>query len=388
MIKTIFDTSLSHTALWAQGLEYFAQLDADSMAGWRRQAQTNRAQELKTIEELAEVTRLKSDILVCIGIGGSYLGHRSVIEALAPSSQTQILYAGNSLSALALEQVLESLQGKDFSLNVISKSGNTLEPDLAFTVLKAALVEKYGEEEAYKRIVATTDVKTGKLRAEASQNGYACLDIPDDVGGRYSVFTPVGLFPLAVAGVDIEAFCAGARASLINDKNIVKYAVARQWLHQNGALIEVLASFEPHLFYLHEWWKQLFGESEGKDHKGIFPASLIYSTDLHSLGQYMQDGARILFETFLEFERPAKVSPALQSLQDLNQIALTATKTAHAKGGLPVLELQVPTLDAKNLGEMMMFFMQACAISAKLSGVNPYDQNGVEAYKNEIKKLR
>lgn len=364
-------------------------LREDSMAGWLGVPvyQT----ELNKIKETAKKINQNSEYLVCIGIGGSYLGHKAIIDALAPKSRTKILYAGNNLSEKSLEKVLNEIDGKDFSINVISKSGTTLEPSIAFEVLKEKLKEQYKDEDRVRsRIFATTDAKSGTLHDEAKENGYEMFVVPDNIGGRYSVLTAVGLLPLAVAGVDIDALLAGATAekdefmtNLAKYSNVpselapLAYATIRQQYHGRYHDVEILATFEPELQSFEEWWKQLFGESEGKDGKGIFPASVIYTTDLHSLGQYLQEGRRNIIETFLKIP-----------LTGPNEIAEKATIAAHKEGKIPVFEIELPKLDEENLGRLIYFFELACAVSAKLQGANPFDQPGVEAYKRKMKELK
>lgn len=348
----------------------------DPMGGWVELPENFDPEVLAKIKATAKKIQEDSKVLVCIGIGGSYLGHRAIIEALEPDSGVEILYAGNSLSEHELEKVIEKINDRDFSLNVISKSGTTLEPARAFEVLKKKLADKYGVAEAMQRIYATTDAEKGELHDEAVRDKYTTFVVPDDIGGRYSVLSPVGLLPMAVAGIDIDAMLEGAREAAKNIDPAIKYAFMRNLLGDKGYDTEVFASFEPATMYFNEWIKQLFGESEGKNHQGIFPASVIYSTDLHSLGQFMQDGRRNLWETIINYptdEDNAKVVKAVQ--------------TAHTKGGLPVLKINVSSYDEKGFGELIYFFEMACAISAKLFGVNPFDQPGVEAYKAELKKL-
>ncbi len=378
----------------------------DPMGGWFDLPLQSRSEELSAIKSAAQTIQSNSEYLVCVGIGGSYLGHRAIIEALRPTSSTKILYAGNSLSSREFAQLLDTIGDSDFSVNVISKSGTTTEPAVAFRLLKAKLVEKYGDH-AHERIYATTDSSRGALHDEAVAEGYTRFIVPDDIGGRYSVLSAVGLLPLAVAGVDIDALIRGAASErncvdkFAPEKNSsVLYATARAELLQRGYDLEILASFEPCLRYFTEWWKQLFGESEGKQHQGIFPASVIYTTDLHSLGQYIQDGRRDIFETVLKFRDAAHsdlIVPHLsenldglqyvegKSLNYLNQTALDATISAHRDGGIPVFEIEASSsIDAHTLGELIFFFEFACAVSAKLVGVNPFDQPGVEAYKKNM----
>lgn len=372
----------------------------DPMGGWAELPLKVDYEELERVKETAVKIQSESEVLVCIGIGGSYLGHRAIIEALRPKGGIEIVYAGNSLSRRELDYALEQVGEKDFSVNVISKSGTTLEPAIAFEKFKKKLVEKYGEAEAYQRIYATTDATSGTLHDEAVQNGYTRFVVPDNVGGRYSVLTSVGLLPLAVAGVDVDELISGAAEmakSLIknpamseNDgdltsaslqENITKnpmmqYAYMRNALAVKGYDTEVFASFEPATAYFNEWLKQLFGESEGKNQQGVWPASVVYSTDLHSLGQFMQDGRRNLWETIIDFPT-----------DELNEKVVKAVKIAHAAGGIPVLTITVPSYDENGFGQLIYFFEMSCAVSAKLSGVNPFDQPGVEKYKSELKKM-
>lgn len=349
----------------------------DKMGGWFNLPKKIDMGEFVRIKEAAAKIQEESEYLVCIGIGGSYLGHRAIIEALHPQSETKIIYAGNSLSQRELDRALAKVGDHDFSVNVISKSGTTLEPAVAFGAFKKKLIEKYGEEAAYDRIYATTDKKQGALHDEAVASGYTRFVVPDNIGGRYSVLTAVGLLPLAVAGVNIDKLLEGASEAAESAlESATKYAWMRYELGNKGYDTEVFASFEPATMYFNEWLKQLFGESEGKNHQGIFPASVIYSTDLHSLGQFMQDGRRNLFETIIDYPTDPTNAKVVQ-----------AVRTAHAAGSIPVLNIGVPSYDELGFGELIYFFELACAISAKLFGVNPFDQPGVEAYKSELKKL-
>lgn len=349
----------------------------DKMGGWLTLPRKFDMGEFVRIKEAAKKIQEESEYLVCIGIGGSYLGHRAIIEALRPKSETKIIYAGNSLSKRELDHALEKVGDHDFSVNVISKSGTTLEPAIAFNAFKKKLVEKYGEEAAIDRIYATTDRKKGALHDEAEAAGYTRFVVPDDVGGRYSVLSAVGLLPMAVAGVNVDKLLEGAAEAVESTvEPATKYAWMRYELGRKGYDTEVFASAEPATQYFSEWLKQLFGESEGKGKQGVLPVSLIYSTDLHSLGQFMQDGRRNLWETIIDYptdERNAKIAAAV--------------RTAHTEGGILVLNLGVPSYDEMGFGELIYFFELACAVSAKLFGVNPFDQPGVEAYKNELKKL-
>ncbi|MBO7131907.1 glucose-6-phosphate isomerase [Candidatus Saccharibacteria bacterium] len=349
----------------------------DEMGGWMELPRKIDMGEFVRIKEAAKKIRDESEYLVCIGIGGSYLGHKAIIEALRPTSETKIIYAGNSLSRRELDMALAEVGDHDFSVNVISKSGTTLEPAIAFSEFKKKLIEKYGEEGAYQRVYATTDAKKGALHDEAVANKYERFVVPDNIGGRYSVLTAVGLLPLAVAGVDVDKLLEGAaEATDIVVEPASKYAFMRYELGKKGYDTEVFASFEPATMYFNEWLKQLFGESEGKNKQGIFPASVIYSTDLHSLGQFMQDGRRNLYETIIDFPT-----------DKLNAKVVQAVRVAHTEGGIPVLNITVSDFNEKGFGELIYFFELSCAISAKLFGVNPFDQPGVEAYKNELKKL-
>lgn len=380
---------------------------SNAMGGWFDLPETYDRQELAEIQAAAAKIQTDSEYLVCIGIGGSYLGHRALIEALRPVSRTKILYAGNSLSSVALQDVLDTIGDADFSINVISKSGTTTEPAVAFRILKSKLEAKYGAEEASGRIYATTDASRGALHDEAESRQYTRFVVPDDIGGRYSVLSAVGLLPLAVAGVDVKQLLAGAaierQAALALKSSAIDYGFARAQLQRKNYDVEVLATFEPHFQYFTEWWKQLFGESEGKNHQGIFPAATVYTTDLHSLGQYLQEGRRNIFETMLEFENVSddnslkvpELADSLdgldylegRSLDHLNHVAMQATIDAHRSGGIPVLEITAPGQDARSLGALVFYFELACAISAQLSGVNPFDQPGVEAYKTNMFKL-
>lgn len=384
---------------------FVARAQQDDFGGWVDLPVNYDKDEFARIKKAAAKIQNDSDYLVCIGIGGSYLGHRAVIEALGGAKKTKILYAGNSLSPRELQKVQRELGDKDFSVNVISKSGTTTEPAVAFRIFKQMLIDKYGESEAAKRIYATTDANKGALHDEAAAKGYESFAVPDNIGGRYSVLTGVGLLAIAAAGIDIDALMDGAeeeRTSLISDGGLAtEYAVARNVLLENGYDIEILANFEPQFMYFNEWWKQLFGESEGKDHKGIFPASVIDSTDLHSMGQYIQEGRRNLFETFVEIaeEYDGVTVPELAENLDglkylegkemdyVNKTANAATREAHIAGGVPVLEVIMPKLDERSLGALIYFFEMSCALSGFCLGVNPFNQPGVEAYKTRMFEL-
>ena len=385
---------------------YVARAQQDDFGGWVDLPVNYDKEEFARIKAAAKKINEDSDVLVCIGIGGSYLGHRAVIETLGGErGRTKIVYAGNSLSPRMLEKALAEVGEKDFSINVISKSGTTTEPAVAFRVFKQKLIEKYGEEEAARRIYATTDANKGALHDEAVAKGYETFIVPDNIGGRYSVLTAVGLLAIAVAGVNIDALMDGAeeeRAVLISDGGAAaEYAAMRNMLLAKGYDIEILANFEPQFVMFNEWWKQLFGESEGKDGKGIYPASVVDSTDLHSMGQYIQEGRRALFETFVEVQGEYRgvTVPAFgenldgmqylegKELDYINKTANAATREAHMAGGVPVLEILVPEIDERALGGLIYFFEMACALSGFTLGVNPFNQPGVEAYKNRMFEL-
>lgn len=379
--------------------------------GWIDLPQNYDKDEFSRIKKAAAKIQSDSQVLVVIGIGGSYLGARAVIEAVQSANYNaickdtpQIYFAGNSVSPSALQDILQICDGKDFSVNMISKSGTTTEPAVAFRVFKELLEKKYGKEGARERIYVTTDKERGTLKKLALEEGYESFVVPDDVGGRFSVLTAVGLLPIATAGINIDELMAGAadarkRLSICDDKNdCYRYAAARNIMYRKNKAIELLACYEPDFALMNEWYKQLFGESEGKDQKGIFPASVIFSTDLHSMGQYVQDGSRILFETVVDVLKP-RHDLTIQSTEEnidglnflagkelsyVNQKAMQGTILAHSDGGVPVLVLEVDSLEAKDLGYLIYFFEKACAISGYLLSVNPFDQPGVESYKKNM----
>jgi len=381
--------------------------------GWTRLPfQTNH--ELELIKEIAAEIKDSAGSFICIGIGGSYLGAQATISALKgefyhlQSPQPRVHFAGQHLSSRYLEELIELIDFRNVYLNIISKSGTTTEPGLVFRILSQKLVAAVGEATASRRIIATTDKEKGGMRTLANEKGYRTLVIPDDVGGRFSVLTPVGLLPIAVAGIDIEALLAGARdmASLTRENSLEKnpsllYAAVRNILLRQGKVIEILANFESRLHYISEWWKQLFGESEGKNGKGLFPAAVDLTTDLHSLGQLIQDGPRNLFELFLILEEnPTQLTiPATtdnydgfnyiagQTMAYVNHQAYEATALAHREGGCPNLTLFLPQLTAYWLGQLFYFFEYAVAISGYVLGVNPFVQPGVENYKTNMFKL-
>ena len=383
--------------------------------GWLNLPQDYDKDEFIRIKKAAEKIKNDSEVLIIIGIGGSYLGSRAVIEMLSNSffnglnkekrKAPQIYYAGNNISSTYLSDLLEVIDGKDISLNVISKSGTTTEPAIAFRIFKDLLEKKYGKEEAKKRIYATTDKSKGALKSLAKKEGYESFIIPDDVGGRYSVLTAVGLLPIAAAGIDIDQLMAGAAASMEEHKNpdlnfndCYRYAATRSALYRKGKNIEMVVNFEPCMHYFGEWWKQLYGESEGKDQKGIFPAVADFSTDLHSMGQYIQDGLRIIFETEINILNPRKGIVIERNEEDLdglnflagntmdfvNKQAFRGTVLAHNDGLVPNIIVNLESLTAFNVGYMIYFFEKACAISGYLLGVNPFNQPGVEAYKKNM----
>jgi len=380
--------------------------------GWIDLPSTYDKDEFARIQKAAEKIQHNSDILLVVGIGGSYLGARAAIEMLQHSFYNaitkeqrklpQIVFVGNNISSTYMHDVIDLLQDKDFSINVISKSGTTTEPAIAFRLFRKLLENKYGKEEARKRIYATTDKARGALKSVADEQGYETFVIPDDVGGRFSVLTAVGLLPIAVAGIDIEAIMQGAQAaqedfskSELVENPAYQYAAVRNVLYNKGKTIEMLINYEPGLQYFNEWWKQLFGESEGKDQKGIYPSSANFSTDLHSLGQYVQEGRRDLFETIvkvktarheLTIEAEENDSDGLnylagETVDFVNNKAFQGTLLAHTDGGVPNLVVEIPAMDAYTFGYMVYFFEKACAMSGYLLGVNPFDQPGVEAYK-------
>jgi glucose-6-phosphate isomerase len=383
--------------------------------GWIDLPESYTEEMLQKIKKTASTIAKQSEVVVVIGIGGSYLGARAVIEALQlpfpeyASGTPEIVYAGNSLSEDYLYRLVKLLDKKEYSLIVISKSGTTTEPAIAFRILKEHCEKKYGQEEAVKRIFAITDSSRGALKKLATEKGYTTFDIPDDVGGRYSVLTPVGLLPIAIAGFDIEKLLAGAvemKKHFQYEKDFegniaMQYSLVRYLLYLNGKKLELMVAYEPRLFFFTEWFKQLFGESEGKEHKGIFPCGAIFSTDLHSLGQYIQQGERHLFETVISVENAQKSIPipydeentdklnylVKKSIQEINQIAEKGTLMAHLDGKVPNFRIIIPKIDETTIGELIYFFEYSCALSGYLLGVNPFDQPGVEAYKQNMFSL-
>ncbi|KJZ91778.1 hypothetical protein ClosIBUN62F_CONTIG66g02349 [Clostridium sp. IBUN62F] len=371
--------------------------------------------EFERIKKSAEKIQSDSEVLIVIGIGGSYLGARAAIEMLTNNFHNaldndkrkapKIFYVGNNISSTYMAELLQAIEGKDVSLNIISKSGTTTEPAIAFRILKSYVEKKYGVEEARKRIYATTDKAKGALKTLADSEGYETFVVPDDVGGRFSVLTAVGLLPIAAAGINIDEMMKGAADAReaysnpsIKENDAYKYAAVRNALYNKGKVIEVLVNYEPSLHYFNEWWKQLYGESEGKDNKGLFPAAVDFTTDLHSMGQYIQEGRRVLFETVINVEKPKYEINIEKDADDLDGLNFLAGKTmdfvnkqafqgtllAHNDGGVPNMVVNVPEISAYYFGYMVYFFEKACGISGYLLGVNPFDQPGVEAYKKNM----
>ena len=369
-------------------------------------------EEFARIQAAAARIQADSDVLVVIGIGGSYLGARAAIEFLKSNNYNlkkkdtpSIFFAGNSISGTQLSELLELCEGKRVSVNVISKSGTTTEPAIAFRVFRKYLEETCGHDEAVKRIYVTTDKSRGTLKALADREGYETFVVPDDVGGRFSVLTAVGLLPIAAAGCDISALMQGAAAAraVLSDPSLeqnaaYRYAAARTALLRRGFAVELMVSYEPQYALMNEWWKQLFGESEGKDGKGLLPDSVIYSTDLHSLGQFVQDGSNVLFETVVKFQKPQREIfieeeqengdglnfLAGKPMSFINEKAFEGTVLAHTDGNTPNLVLEVPAMNEAELGYLIYFFEKACAVSGYMLGVNPFDQPGVESYKKNM----
>ncbi len=363
--------------------------------------------DLHALKTTAKRLADQSDVVLVIGIGGSYLGAKAALEALRPyfsRKGPEIIFVGHHLSGEYMEDLRDYLEDKSFSINVISKSGTTTEPAVAFRTFKTLLEKRYGTKEAAKRIVATTDKEKGALRALSDAKGYETFEVPDDVGGRYSVLSAVGLLPLAIAGIDVDAMLQGAEEAAKRYKEqsmqnpVYQYVLARHALYEKGKKIEMFIHYEPKLHYLAEWWKQLFGESEGKGGKGLFVANAGFTTDLHSLGQYIQDGERHLFETVVNIQKPTREHEvdideddldglnylSGRTFADINQKAMEATLLAHEDGGAPNIVIDVEKLDAYAMGHLFYFYELSCALSGYLLGVNPFDQPGVEAYKKNM----
>ena len=390
----------------------------NEFVGWLDLPVNYDKKEFERIKKAAEKIRRDSDVLIVIGIGGSYLGARAVIEGLtntfynsipeAKRKSPQIVYAGCNLSPVYMNDLLEFVADKDISVNVISKSGTTTEPAIAFRIFREVLETKYGAAEARKRIYVTTDKKKGALKTLSDEEKYETFVIPDNVGGRYSVLTAVGLLPIATAGIDIDRLMTGAAEARekYNDSDLrfndcYKYAIIRNLLYNSGKTTEILVNYEPKLHYFTEWWKQLYGESEGKDLKGIFPAGVDFTTDLHSMGQYIQEGKRNIFETVIKINKNQSeitIQPDDRNLDGLNYLAgkelgyvnskaMEGTVLAHVKGNVPNLMIEIEELNEENLGHLIYFFEKACAVSGNILGVNPFNQPGVEEYKKNMFRL-
>ena len=405
---------MEKAALEANALLYSGKGAGNDFLGWVHLPSSISAADIEAIEAEAARLRAKADVVICIGIGGSYLGAKAVLEAMsdpfrllhkAPQGPT-LLFAGQNISEDYIHEMLEAVKEHSIAAIVISKSGTTTEPAIAFRIIKAEIERRYGKREAAERIVAVTDKARGALKTLATQEGYPTFIIPDDVGGRFSVLTPVGLLPLAVAGVNIGELVRGAREMEhatgedvpFAENPSALYAVVRNELYRQGKRIEILGSYEPKLQYINEWWKQLYGESEGKDGKGLFPASVTLTADLHSMGQYIQQGERILLETIISVAKPAhevRIESDAENLDGLNylagkrvsevnRMAELGVQMAHLDGEVPNLRVEIPAIDEHAIGGLLYFFEKACGISGYLLGVNPFDQPGVEAYKKNM----
>ena len=390
--------------------------DENEFVGWLHLPTNYDKKEFARIKKAAKRIREDSEVFVVIGIGGSYLGARAVIESLThtfynlmPNRKTpQIFFVGNNMSPNYMNDLIECIGNKEVSINVISKSGTTTEPAIAFRIFREFMESKYGTDEARKRIYVTTDKERGALKKLSNEEEYETFVIPDNIGGRYSVLTAVGLLPIAVAGINIDKLMAGAKTAedQYNERSVkynacYQYAVARNILYSRDKSTEILVNYEPKMQYFTEWWKQLYGESEGKNGKGIFPAGVMFTTDLHSLGQYIQDGERILFETVINIEKPQtdiKIKKDADNIDGLNFVAnktmdyvnkkaMEGTIEAHVDGKVPNIMITMEKLDEENLGELIYFFELACGVSGKILGVNPFDQPGVEAYKKNMFRL-
>ena len=405
---------MQQKALEANRLLHTKQGAGNDFLGWVNLPSSISADEIAAIKAQADKLREKAEVIICIGIGGSYLGAKAVLEAMSNSfalikkqkTEPMILFAGQNISEDYTSELLEAVKEYSVAAIVISKSGTTTEPAIAFRLIKAELEQRYGKAEAAERIVAITDKARGALKTLATNEGYPTFVIPDDVGGRFSVLTPVGLLPLAAAGVDIAALVKGAQdmeqataADVSYEENLAAiYASVRNLLYQDGKKIEILASYEPKLQYIAEWWKQLYGESEGKQGKGIFPASVTLTADLHSMGQYIQEGERHLFETVISVANPARKVVieadeanldglnfmAGKRISEVNRMAELGVQLAHVDGGVPNLRIEIEQIDAYTIGALLYFFEKACGISGYILGVNPFDQPGVEAYKKNM----
>lgn len=426
--KVTFDYSKAKGFLTENEVKYMSKIAADAQEllvsktgagndflGWIDLPVNYDKDEFARIKAAAEKIKNDSEVLLVIGIGGSYLGARAAIEFLRHSfynsvskeirKTPEIYFVGNSISSTYMKHLIDVIGDRDFSINMISKSGTTTEPAIAFRVFKALLEEKYGKEEASKRIYATTDKARGALKKVADEEGYEEFVVPDDIGGRFSVLTAVGLLPIAVSGADIDRLMEGAASgrqmaleASFEENDALQYAAIRNILHRKGKMVEVLANYEPSLHYVSEWWKQLYGESEGKDQKGIFPASVDLTTDLHSMGQFIQDGSRIMFETVMNVETSSEEIILNEEPVDLdglnylagktvdfiNKSAMNGTMLAHTDGNVPNLVINIPEQNEFYLGQLFYFFEFACGVSGYILGVNPFDQPGVESYKKNM----
>ena len=398
--------SLNEAAIAAKQVLESGSGEGNDFLGWLHLPSSIDEQQLQDIEKCAAQLRQECEYVISIGIGGSYLGGKAVIDALSDhfaayktGNGPKVLFAGSNIGEDYLYDMMDLVRGHKFGIIVISKSGTTTEPAIAFRLFKEMLEQQEGKGFAQKNIVAITDAKRGALRNLATQEGYATFVIPDDVGGRFSVLTPVGLLPIAVAGFDIRALVAGAvEMEQDGDQQVLDYAIARNALYQQGKKIEILANFTPRLHFLAEWWKQLYGESEGKDHKGIFPASVDFTTDLHSMGQMIQDGERTIFETVLSVgdQQHEVIIPndeadldglnyiAGKNVDYVNKMAELGTRLAHVDGGVPNLIITIPAINERFIGQLIYFFEKACGVSGYMLGVNPFNQPGVEAYKKNM----
>ena len=409
-----FSEELKASALAANALLHSGKGAGNDFLGWVNLPSSIDKAQLDAINACAASLRAKAEVVICIGIGGSYLGAKAVLDAMsnpfellhAKHENPIVLFAGQNISEDYTAELLAAVKDHSIATIVISKSGTTTEPAIAFRIIKEEIEKRYGKEEAKSRIVAITDQARGALKTLATQEGYATFVIPDNVGGRFSVLTPVGLLPLAVGGVDIEKLVAGAQAMeaataegvSFDDNLAAQYAATRYSLYNGGKKIEILGSYEPKLQNINEWWKQLYGESEGKEGKGIFPASVTFTADLHSMGQYIQEGERTLFETIISVEKPAhevKVEAdeanldglnflAGKRLHEINKMAELGVQLAHIDGGVPNILIQIPAIEEEAIGALLYFFEKACGISGYMIEVNPFNQPGVEAYKKNM----
>ncbi len=398
--------SLNDAALAAKQVLESGSGEGNDFLGWLHLPSSIDELQLQAIEKCAAQLRQECEYVITIGIGGSYLGAKAIIEALSDhfaayksGNGPKVVFAGNNIGEDYLYDLMDLVRGHKFGIIVISKSGTTTEPAIAFRLFKEMLEQQEGKEFAKRNIVAVTDARRGALRTLATEEGYATFVIPDDVGGRFSVLTPVGLLPIAVAGFDIRALVAGAvEMEKDGDEQVLNYAIARNALYQDGKKIEILANFTPRLHFLAEWWKQLYGESEGKDHKGIFPASVDFTTDLHSMGQMIQDGERTIFETVISVgdQQHEVIIPnddidldglnyiAGKNVDYVNKMAELGTRLAHVDGGVPNLLITIPAVNERFIGQLIYFFEKACGVSGYMLGVNPFNQPGVEAYKKNM----